>query len=172
MKEKKMMIFVITLFLIVAFIVWLYQVDFGKGKTIEYGVTFSQKYAQKLNLDWQKMYLAILDDLKVRKLRLSAYWDLIEKEKDKYDFKDLDWQIDQAQKRQAKVILAIGHRLPRWPECHWPNWSYKLNKDKKQKQILKLLAIIVNRYKSNQTIIAWQVENEPYLRLLAVFYND
>jgi len=163
MKDKMWMsiIFIITIFLL-----WLYLgADLSKGGKIEYGITFSQKYAQELGLDWKKVYLAMLDELKVKNFRLSAYWDLIEKEKNIYDFRDLDWQISQAKKHQAKIILAIGQRLPRWPECHWPKWAYQLSKKEREKRILKLISFILEKYKNEPTIIAWQVENEPFLKL-------
>ncbi len=161
---KKIISLIFTI-LVIWIVIWLYQADFGHGKTIDYGVSFSQKYATEMNLNWQEVYLAILDELKVKKIRLAAHWDLIELQKDYYDFSDLDWQISQAQSHGAQVILAIGHRVPRWPECHWPDWSFTLTKEKRQEQVKKLLTKIVNRYKDNQIIAAWQVENEPYLKV-------
>lgn len=163
-KKERIIIAGIILFIFILSF-WLYKINFSKGKTIEYGVTFSQKYANELNLNWKELYLAILNDLKVKKLRLIAYWDLIESEKDKYNFQDLDWQLEQAESEQAEVILSIGHRLPRWPECHWPDWSYQFNQEEREAQILKLLEEIVERYKNNQIIKAWQVENEPFLKV-------
>ncbi len=150
---------------IVFFITWLYAADFGQDKDLRYGVTFSQKYASELNLNWQEVYVSIFDELRVKDLRLVAHWDLIEKEMDNYDFTDLDWQLQLAQKNEAQVILAIGHRTPRWPECHWPDWSYKLSEKEWQVKVLDLLQALVLRYKDNPSIIAWQVENEPYLKV-------
>ena len=46
---------------------------------IVWGVNFSQKQAQNLGVDWKENYLALLDDLNVRNLRIASYWDLIEK---------------------------------------------------------------------------------------------
>lgn len=161
---KKIIKIAISCFLILV-IVWLYLADFSKNKTIEYGVSFSQKYAAELNLDWQETYLALLDDLQVKKLRLMAYWDLLEPMAGSYDFTDLDWQINEAESRGAQIILTIGHRLPRWPECHWPNWTYTLNQSEREGQILQLLKTIIERYQNTSAIIAWQVENEPFLRI-------
>jgi len=45
-----------------------------------------QKHSEELGLDWKKTYLAILDDLKVKNLKLVAYWDLIEEEPGVYNF--------------------------------------------------------------------------------------
>ena len=143
----------------------MHKLDFGKDVDSEFGVTFSQKYAEELDLDWKEVYSASLEDLKIKKYRLSAYWDIMEPEKDKYDFSDLDWQIAQAEKNKAEVILAIGHRLPRWPECHWPKWIYQVEEKERQEELQELLELLVNRYKESESIVMWQVENEPFLKV-------
>lgn len=150
--------------IIVSFIVYLMTGQAPAVEKIEWGVTFSQPFAEKLELDWQKTYLAILDDLGVRKLRLIAYWPDIEPERDKYNFDDLDWQIEEAAKRGAEVILVMGQKVPRWPECHIPDWASGLTEQKQQAEILSLLNKTVRRYRDNKTIKYWQVENEPFLR--------
>jgi hypothetical protein len=140
---------------------------FFVGKTpqqekIIWGTTFSQKHAQDLGLNWQKTYLSILDDLQVKHLRLIAYWDLIEPQNNEYYFNDLDWQIEQAEKQNAKIILVAGLKTPRWPECHEPEWIKKSSPESKDREILEYIETVVNRYKSNNSIIAWQIENEPF----------
>src|SRR3989344_5015331 len=75
-----------------------------------FGVTFSPKYAKYLKLDWRKTYLETLDELKVKNLRLPTYWDVLEKDKDKYDFTETDFMVDQASKRGARIILVVGAR--------------------------------------------------------------
>jgi len=107
--------------------------------------------------------LAILNDLKVRNFRFSAHWPLTEPEEGKYNFTELDFQIKEAQKVGASVILAVGRRLPGWPECHEPEWAKDLSKEKKQEAILSYIKTVVNRYKNYDNILYWQVENEPYL---------
>lgn len=130
---------------------------------LEYGVTFSKKQALNLNLDWQKTYLAILDELKVKKLRLAAYWDEIEAGQDNFSYNDLDWQVAEAGARGAEIILAIGGRLPRWPECHWPAWAAGLDEETREKEILDYIQKTIERYKDKSQIAAWQIENEPFL---------
>ncbi|MBT4121588.1 cellulase family glycosylhydrolase, partial [bacterium] len=155
----------IVVVFIVFLIAWLYSADFGENKDIKYGVTFSQKYASELNLNWRQVYASIYDELNVKDIRIVGHWDMIEKEIDNYDFVDLDYQIALAERNEAKVILAIGHRTPRWPECHWPEWSFKLSEDEWKVKVLDLLRAVVLRYKDNESVIAWQVENEPYLKV-------
>ena len=72
---------------VVLLVIWLVSLNAGpKADKIEYGVTFSKPYAQSLGLNWKEVYVAILDDLNVRKIRLSAYWNEVQGDADKYNF--------------------------------------------------------------------------------------
>lgn len=134
-------------------------------KPISYGVTFSRIYAEELSLDWKKTYLAILDDLGTKEARIPAYWNLIETKDGEYNFSDLDWQINEAEKRNVKIILAIGRRLPRWPECFVPDWAKDKSETAQREKILKMIRLLVLHYKDRKNIWAWQMENEPLLRI-------
>ncbi len=163
-KLKKIMIWllIILILFLITISCFLFVGKAKPAKDIHWGVVFSQKHSELLGLDWQKNYLAILDDLKVKNLKLVAYWDLIEFQAQEYDFSDLDWQINEAQKRGAKVLLVVGRKEPRWPECHIPDWAKSLSEEKQQKEVLAFIKQIVLRYQDNGTITAWQVENEPF----------
>lgn len=130
---------------------------------IKYGVTFSQKQAKALGLDWQGLFNQIIDNLGVRQLRLVAYWDDIESEQGRYNWEELDWLINQAASRDAQVILAVGGRLPRWPECYWPQWSKGMTDHDREREILAFIQAAILRYRDNKAIQAWQIENEPFL---------
>jgi len=132
-----------------------------RAEEISWGVNFSQKHTKNLGLDWEETYLALLNDLETKRLKIAVHWDLIEPEKDKYFFDDLDWQIKEAEDHDAKILLVIGMKTPRWPECHIPEWAKNLSKQDQQKEILEMLEKIVLRYKDSQAIEYWQVENEP-----------
>lgn len=136
--------------------------------TFVYGTSFSKLHADELGLDWKETYLAILDDLGARKLRLSAHWDAIEREQGKYDWSALDFQIQEAEKRGAEVNLAVGRRLPGWPECHEPVWFTRLPVADKETQLLDYVNKVVDRYKYSPAITNWQIENEAFLTLYAV----
>ncbi len=148
---------ILTIILILAFPSFL-PVD----QTV--GVTFSASQATGIGLDWKQTYVAILDDLHVRHLRLSAYWDSIQpSSRQAYDFAGLDYQFNEAQKRDAHIILSIGRKLPRWPECHIPGWVSKVSEQQQQQDVLAMLAVVVDRYKNNPALDRWQLENEPLL---------
>ena len=133
-----------------------------RAEKIDWGVNFSQKHAKNLRLDWKETYLALLDDLGTKNLKVAAHWDLLEPEKNKYYFDDLDWQIKEAENHSAKILLVIGMKTPRWPECHIPEWAINFSKEEQQKEILEMLEKVVLRYKDSKAVEYWQVENEPF----------
>lgn len=127
-------------------------------RPIVWGVTFSEKFSKLMvSSDWRKNYEAILYDLNVKHLRLVAYWDLIGASEGEFRFDDLDYQMNEAEKAGAEVILVVGRKVPRWPECHEPSWA-------QNEKLLKYIEVVVNRYKNHPALVAWQVENEPFLR--------
>lgn len=125
-----------------------------------YGVSFSKKYADELGVNWKENYTALLDDLKFRDFRLMSYWDVGEPEKGKYEFADLDWQMDEAHKRGAKVSLGLGLRQPRWPECHRPHWLSTLDKAQQEEALFDYIEVVVKRYKTHPALLSYQLENE------------
>ncbi|MFY9457459.1 MAG: beta-galactosidase [Candidatus Spechtbacterales bacterium] len=159
-KLFKLCVISITLFAIG--IVVIFALFPGESpKDTKFGVTFSRQQAEGLGLDWQKTYTDILDDLGVKYVRLSAYWTDIESKQGEFNFEILDWQIREAKKRDAKVLLAIGRKLPRWPECHMPEWASGLGRNEQNEAVLDMLGQVIARYKNESAIWAWQVENEP-----------
>ncbi len=158
-KFKMLLLILLAIFLIVAGFFFIGTPP--KAKEVVFGVSFSQKHAQKLGLDWKESFLALLDDLKVKNIKLITHWDLIEEYQDNFYFDDLDWQIEETEKRRAEIILVIGMKTGRWPECHIPQWAKSLDKKQQQERILKLIEKIVLRYQENSSIVVWQIENEP-----------
>ncbi len=139
----------------------VFSVTPPKAKAISYGVVFSQKHAQNLGLDWKETYRALLDDLGVNNVKIASYWDLLEPQAGQYAFDDLDWQIDRAAERGASVMLVVGMKTPRWPECHIPAWAQGLGREKQQAAILSMIETVVRRYQDRPAVKMWQVENEP-----------
>ena len=144
-----------------SFIIYLFLDSAPKTENPTFGVIFSQKHSRDLGLNWRSNYLAILNDLGAKELKVLTHWDLIEPEENNFNFKDLDWQLAEAEKKEANVILVIGMKTGRWPECHIPSWAKDLDKEKQQELILKLVQTITTRYKESRSIVAWSVENEP-----------
>lgn len=162
-KFKKIIKSIAVILAIAVFIVFLF---FFAGSNepkegISWGVNFSYKHAENLSLDWRETYLALLDDLGVRKIKLITQWNLLEPEDDNFDFEEIDWQIKEAEKRNVEILFVVGMKTPRYPECHIPDWAYELETTNRQEEVLEFLRVAVERYKLSPAIRAWQVENEP-----------
>lgn len=134
---------------------------------IQYGVSFNTLYARELGLEPKEVFDAIVDDLGVKHFRLAAHWDLVEPYNNKWDFSEIDYQIDKADSAKADVIFGVGRRLPRWPECHAPDWADKISWEDQKEEIREYIEVVVNRYKDYDNIVYWQVENEPFLGVFA-----
>ncbi len=129
---------------------------------INYGVNFSNKYAIELGLDWKDTYLKILDELGTKNIRLVAYWDDIERVRGVYDYSDIIWQLEEADKRNKNVILAIGRKVPRYPECFEPVWWKDLPEEERNQELLKYIRETHKTLGGYKTIKIWQIENEPF----------
>jgi hypothetical protein len=131
-------------------------------KKVDMGVTFSNRYAKDIGINWKEAYVAMLDDLKVRKIRVPIYWDRVEPKEGIYDFSEVEWQLEEAQKRNAEVILVVGQKVPRWPECFIPEWA-GINDGKRKESLLKFVDAATDHFKGYPAVKYWQVENEPFL---------
>ena len=162
-RSKKFMIPLIVVLALAAIFALSHLLFLRRDEAQIYGVSFSEEYAGYLELNPREVFRAILDDWGFRHLRLSAQWDAIEKQRGVYDFSSLDWQMDEAAKRGAKVILVVGQKIPRWPECHPPKWAAALSDEEYFSRLDDLAVAVVDRYKNHPALEMWQVENEPFL---------
>jgi len=148
--------------LFIAFTIWFLS---GEGveepKDITWGVSFFPQQATDLDLDWKEVYIALLDDMGVKRLRLAVPWSQVERVQGEYDFSDIHWMLDEAEKRGATVALNVGRKLMRWPECHDPGWIYGMPYQELDELVLEFLEVSVNELKRHENIVLWQVENEP-----------
>lgn len=161
--------FAAVLFLILG-VVWLTLHEYVKSlppvdvnRPIVWGVTFSDEFSRELGLDWKKNLDAILTELRPARIRLIAYWDNSEPKQGILHFEDLDWQLGEAKKARIPVVVAVGLKTPRWPECHVPAWSNVLSSEERETALRAYLAKLIEHERAHREIIMWQVENEPYL---------
>lgn len=129
-----------------------------------FGVTFSTTYAESLDLDWKAAYIATLDDLNVRHFRIPVYWNQIEQQQDVIVLDDIIWMLEEAEKRDADVLLVVGRRVPRWPECHVPDWAAEFSEEQIQREEVKMITRVVSALKDYPAIERWQVQNEPFFK--------
>ncbi|MBU4338528.1 endo-1,4-beta-xylanase [Patescibacteria group bacterium] len=159
MRKRKLIKRIVYIFFAAAII--YISIDYSAPKEkMSFGVTFSKPFAEFMGLDWKEAYLSAFKDLQVKKIRLSSYWNEIEPSREVFQFDDLDWQISEAKKNNADIILVLGQKQPRWPECHIPDWAKNLPLRDRQDKLMNLIKTVVDRYKNEKNIVAWQVENE------------
>ena len=130
------------------------------AQPMQWGMTFSAPYAKYLGLDPRDTLTAMLEQLKVKHLRLMSYWNEIEPSNGQYDFSELDFEMAAAKAHGADVSLVVGERQPRWPECYEPGWVTNLNTAQKRQFLAKFITEVVNRYKNHNELTSWQIENE------------
>jgi len=128
------------------------------------GVSFSQVQAERFGSDWRANYTALLDDLGFRNLRVAMYWDRLEPQPGQYDFSETDYMVEQAKVRGAKLTMVVGQRTIRVPECYYPAWLDKYDSVAVGSAESAMLKAVVDRYKNEPTVEAWQVENEFLLK--------
>lgn len=142
-----------------AFSLWYTSTQSEQAKL---GVTFSSVYADQLGLDAKASFKAILEDLQVKRVRLPLYWSQIESSPGVYDWRLVDWLIEEAQKEEVDLTLALGAKVPRWPECYIPKWATSFSdRDRFLAQEL-FVRRAVERYKDQEAVVRWQIENEPF----------
>ena len=161
--RPRLIISVAFLVIIVAVLFLSLRRPSSVSEEITWGFTFSPRFAEYLEIPWREAYIASLDELEPRLLRIPIYWNDVEKEEGMREFDDYDFMINEANARQIPTTIAIGRRVPRWPECHVPEWAKTLSEEKQVEKIMPIIEAIVTRYRDVPSVSRWQVENEPFL---------
>lgn len=142
---------------------WYIWTERDKPATL--GVSFIPDYASYLGMNPQRTMDALLNDLHVKEFRLVSYWNDGEPTPGHYDFSQLDWEFAKADAAHAKIILTVGLRQPRWPECHPPSWVDTSQSESQWYPALKAyMSAVINRYKGNPALESYQLENEYFLQ--------
>jgi len=150
-------LFIIFLFLFILPRWWVVQREIEP----EFGFSFSYRHATFLGLDWQEAYLVLLEELKPKSVRLPVFWMEVEKEQGQFDFAVVDWQIEEAKKRDIPVVLELGYRSFHRPECYPPDWAKDLNQQEFAEAVYAFLKEGTKHFSEYENIETWQVENEP-----------
>jgi len=173
---------IIRAFLLIFFIVFVFTstaflnpIPTRKIKTGDrplYGVSYSFEQAGWFGVDARKDYVRMLEEFKFDWVRLPFFWNqMVDPTTGDFNknFDDLKFAIEEAQKHNVGVIMAIGAKTPYFPEYHWPKniesqvkfgevvgFDHKVADD-----ILAMDKKVVKELSAFDNIIYWQVENEP-----------
>lgn len=133
-----------------------------KSQKVSYGLNFSNKYAQELNLDWRKTFDEILTEMPTKKFRLAVYWDEVQKDSNSYDYSNIKYQLDALERYpESEVILVFGRKVIRYPECHEPKWWQEMRDETARRDaLLNYVDKTVSELRKYKSIKYWQVENE------------
>jgi hypothetical protein len=105
-------------------------------------------------------------------VRLSAYWNRIEPAAGAFDTAELDWQVEAAAAAGKQVVLGVGAlKSFGYPEFFVP--SHRLGRPLPEHTLIRpgafpalleaaveFVTRIVERYRGNPSIVAWQIEHE------------
>lgn len=163
-KPVKILLISISVFLVISMLLMMRFWWVQRSEQEVIGTSFSQVQAERYRSDWKDNYLALMDELGFRHLRIATYWDRIETAPNQYDFSELDFMIAEAKKRNTRLTLVVGQKVIRVPECYYPAWLDRNNSDQVKQHVNKMIKVVAERYKDEPTIEAWQLENEFLLR--------
>lgn len=143
----------------------------------KYGVSYSFEQAAWYGFNPRQSYINLLDQFNFAWVRLPFFWNLTllrskgatEGQVIDLNLDDLEFAIDQAQKRNIGVIIALGAKTPYFPEYHWPEeiaaqveFGQKITIEHPMAtRILNIDKKVVQAVAIYPNIIYWQVENEP-----------
>src|SRR3989344_4526072 len=114
--------FVAFVFVITAFLSPIPNRRTKSGYRPLYGVSYSFEQAGWYCLNPRDSYVQMLEEFKFDWVRLPFFWNQMVDDDGSFNqnFEDLKFAIGEAQKRGVKVIVAIGAKVPYFPEYHWP----------------------------------------------------
>ncbi len=165
-RWHKLLVIIVTIFILHLMLIYgisRWYIHSTSNQPLQLGVSFIPDYAQSLGVDPQENMDALLG-IGVKHFRLVSYWSDAEQTRGNYDFSQLDWQFEKAEKANAKITLTLGLRQPRWPECHMPDWASKLPKEEWNPELQKYIQAVVERYKDSPALQDYQLENEYFLK--------
>jgi hypothetical protein len=148
--------------LVIGLLLWSHDTT-ASGEMV-WGVNFSESQAEYLGLDPAATYSAIIKELGAKHIKIHVNWNSTQKDQYTFDFRSLDRMVEEAEDNNVKLVLVIGMKTGRWPECHTPDWFLNVAPEDRQDEVIKYISTLVGRYKSSEAIEFWQVENEPLLQ--------
>src|ERR1700682_157371 len=141
----------------------------GIAAPVQVRISCSPPRAANLGLDYKTAFKR-LEALHFRVIRLSTYWDQVDRE----GYDQLDWLMHEARMSHQPIALTVGMKALGWPEFFIPASAVPVNGLHQGQDVasdstfrgaaLSFVADTVLRYRDNPALVAWQVENEPFNR--------
>ncbi len=137
------------------------------------GFSFSPLASEQAHRDPGEDLARLLDTTHPDVVRLPVYWDFVQPTPDDLDFSSVDELLEviavhnQSSSIETRAVLTIGARNFLFPELHQPEWAggrEQPNIDAVQSGAAyrRYFESSITRYRSSPLLYAWQVENEPF----------
>lgn len=172
LKRALLFVFLLLVLIIInAFLNPIPQQNTVEGFKPSYGFSYSFEQASWYGLDSRDAFIQLLDSVHFDWVRLPFFWDQMVLENGDLAIEDLKFAIGEAKKRNVKVVIALGAKTPYYPEYHLPKevaaqirFGETIGlKSPIAADILSIDEKLVSQLALYDNIVAWQVENEPYL---------
>ena len=164
--------FIVFVFVSTAFLNPIPERKVKKDNRPLYGVSYSFEQASWFGVNPRQDYVQMLEEFKFDWVRLPFFWNqMVDPTTGDFNknFDDLKFAIEEAQKHNVGVIMAIGAKTPYFPEYHW---SKEIESKVKFGEVIgvdheigdDILAMdkkVVSELSLFDNIVFWQVENEP-----------
>ncbi|HEX6489421.1 MAG TPA: hypothetical protein VF137_11205 [Candidatus Dormibacteraeota bacterium] len=134
------------------------------ASSVQVGTSFSPWRAENLGLDYRAAFAELLA-MHFRVIRVAVRWDQVEASG--YDQPDL--LLRMAEAAHQPVVLEVGMKSLGWPEFYLPpglpstpdggdvGASHAV-----RAEVVAYVRQTVLRYRASPSLVAWQVENEPF----------
>jgi hypothetical protein len=122
------------------------------------GTSFARWRAEALGLDYPVAFERLCA-MRLALIRLSASW----QEVAQFGYGHLDWLLGEAARAGQPVLLTVGMKALGWPEFYLPD-GMRPDDAAVQRQVIDHVRDVVRRYRDHSSLMAWQVENEPFNR--------
>lgn len=147
------------------------SVSIVPGPSTMLGISFRPRQAESFGLVPTDALHSLLEypfDI----IRLAAYWNHIESQPGRFDFSELDWQVDAAEAADKQIIICVGPvKCFGYPEYFVPDHvldspipEHSVVSAKTHPSLLEASTTfarrIVERYRDRESVVAWQVEHE------------
>jgi hypothetical protein len=180
---KRAIFLIFSLFFLYVFNAFLFPYPVKtvpEGARPAYGFSYSFEQARWYGYDGRVEFVKLLDRVKFDWVRLPFFWDEMADEAGNLKVDDLDFAISEAGKRNVKVIIVLGAKVPFYPEFHLPaaessKIKFAANVSSTSPIAFDLLTVdskIVSHFSKFDNVIYWQVENEPFLPNVGKFRID
>ena len=166
-----LILFLLFLYILNAFLFPYPAKSVPEGTRPQYGFSYSFAQASWYGYDGREEFSKLLDEVKFDWVRLPFFWDQMTDDEGNLKVDDLDFAVLEAQKRNIKVIIALGAKVPFNPEFHLPNVQFeKLSFGENigvdsaiSPDLLAIDSKVVSHFSKFDNVSYWQVENEPFL---------